>query len=51
LQCRFKWKVLSAAAGITWWNFRLDPGAFHATEVTDFLRHLLRHLPGGLLVV
>jgi hypothetical protein len=47
LQPRFKWKVLSAAAGI---SFRLDPG-FHATEVIDFLRHLLRHLPGRLLVV
>jgi transposase len=45
--------VLSAAAGITWWNFyfRLYPGAIHAAEVIDFLGHLLRHLPGKLLVV
>jgi transposase len=45
--------VLSAAAGITWWNFyfRLYPGAIYAAEVIDFLGHLLRHLPGKLLVV
>src|ERR1700736_4013237 len=44
---------IRAAAGITWWNFyfRLYPGAIHATEVIDFLGHLLRHLPGKLLVV
>ena len=53
LQHHFNWKVLSAAAGITWWNFyfRLYPGAIHAAEVIDFLGHLLRHLPGKLLVV
>jgi transposase len=53
LQYHFNWKVLSAAAGITWWNFyfRLYPGTIHATEVIDFLGHLLRHLPGKLLVV
>src|SRR6266851_7711600 len=40
LQNHFNLKVLSAAAGITWWNFcfRLYPGAIHATEVIDFLR-------------
>ncbi len=53
LQHHFNWKVLSAAAGITWWNFyfRLYPGAIHAAEVIDFLGHLLRHLPAKLLVV
>ena len=53
LQYHFNWKVLSAAAGITWWNFyfRLYPDTIHATEVIDFLGHLLRHLPGKLLVV
>src|SRR6266852_5055594 len=37
LQHHFNWKVLSAAAGITWWNFyfRLYPGAIHAAEVID----------------
>ena len=53
LQHHFNWKALSAAAGITWWNFyfRLYPGAIHATEVVDFLGHLPRHLAGKLLVV
>jgi len=52
-QHHFNWKVLSAAAGVAWWNFyfRLYPGAIHATEVIDFLGHLLRHRPGKLLVV
>ncbi len=53
LQYHFNWHLLSAMAGITWWNFyfRLYPGTIHATEVIDFLGHLLRHLPGKLLVV
>jgi len=53
LQYHFNWKVLSAAAGITWWNFyfRLYPRAIHAAEVVDFLGHLLHHLRGKLLVV
>ena len=44
--------MLSAAAGITWWNFyfRLYPGTIRAPQVIDFLSHLLRHLPGKLLV-
>ncbi len=52
LQHHFNWRVLSAAAGITRWNFyfRLYPGTIHATQVIDFLGHLLRHLPGKLLV-
>ena len=53
LQYHFNWKVLSAAAGITWWNFyfRLYPDTIRAAEVVDFLGHLLRHLPGQLLVL
>jgi len=53
LQYHFTWKVLSAAAGITWWNFyfRLYRRTIRAAEVADFLGHLLRHLPGKLLVV
>lgn len=40
-------------AGITWWNFyfRLFPGPIRAPEVVLFLQHLLRHLPGRLLIV
>ena len=53
LQYHFTWKVLSAAAGITWWNFyfRLYRRTIRGAEVVDFLGHLLRHLPGKLLVV
>ena len=53
LQYHFNWKVLSATAGITWWNFyfRLYPTTIRAPQVVDFLGHLLRHLPGKLLVV
>ena len=53
LQYHFNWKVLSAAAGITWWRFyfRLYPASIRAPQVVDFLGHLLRHLSGKLLVV
>jgi transposase len=53
LQYHFNWKVLAAAAGITWWNFyfRLYPGTIRAAQIIDFLSHLLRHLQGKLLVV
>src|SRR5437879_9212413 len=53
LQYHFNWKVLSAAAGVTWWNFyfRLYPTTIRGPQVIDFLGHLLRHLPGKLLVV
>jgi hypothetical protein len=52
LQYHFNWKVLSATAGLTWWNFyfRLYPAAIRAPQVVDFLSHLMRHLPGKLLV-
>jgi len=53
LQYHFNWQVLSAIAGITWWNFyfRLYQDTIHAAQAVDFLGHLLRHLPGRLLVV
>jgi transposase len=53
LQFHFNWKKLSVIAGITWWRFyfRLYPGAVRAAEVVDFLGHLLRQLPGPLLVI
>ena len=53
LQYHFTWKVVSAAAGITWWNFyfRLYRRTIRGAEVIDFLGHLLRHLPGRLLIV
>jgi transposase len=53
LQYHFNWKVLAAAAGITWWNFyfRLYPDTIRAAQIVDFLGHLLRHVQGKLLVV
>lgn len=53
LQFHFNWKTLSAVAGVTWWNFyfRLFPGAIRSPQVVEFLTHLLRHIPGKLLIV
>jgi DDE superfamily endonuclease len=53
LQYHFNWKTLSAMAGITWWNFyfRLFPGSIRRPQVVEFLSHLLRHIPGKLLIV
>jgi len=44
LQYHFTWKVVSAAAGITWWKFyfRLYRRTIRGAEVIDFLGHLLR---------
>src|SRR5438477_6223898 len=53
LQYHFNWKTLSAMAGVTWWNFyfRLFPGTIRSPQAVEFLEHLLRHLPGKLLIV
>jgi transposase len=53
LQYHFNWDLLSAAAGVTWWNFyfRLFPGTIGGPQVVEFLQHLLRHLRGKLLVI
>jgi hypothetical protein len=53
LQYHFNWKTLSAMAGVTWWNFyfRVFPGSIRSPQVVEFLSHLLRHIPGRLLVV
>jgi hypothetical protein len=50
LQYHFNWKTPSAMAGVTWWNFyfRLFLGAIKNPQVVEFLRHLMRHLPGKL---
>ena len=44
LQYHFNWKVLSAIAGITWWNFyfQLYQSTIRAPQVVDFLAHLSR---------
>ena len=53
LQYHFNWKLLSAIAGVTCWNFyfRLFPGAIRSPQIIDFLTHLMRHIPGRLLIV
>jgi transposase len=53
LQYHFNWKTLSAIAGVTWWNFyfRLFPGTIRSPQIIEFLSHLLRHIPGKLLIV
>jgi transposase len=53
LQYHFNWRMLSAMAGVTWWNFyfRLFPGAIRSPQIILFLTHLLRHIPGKLLIV
>jgi transposase len=40
-------------AGVTWWNFyfRLFPGAIKSPQVVEFREHLMRHLPGKLLII
>jgi hypothetical protein len=45
--------MLSAMAGVTWWNFyfRLFPGAIRSPQIIEFLGHLLRHIPGKLLII
>ena len=46
LQYNFNWDTLSAAAGITFYNFyfRLYQGTVKSAEVVDFLGALLRHV-------
>jgi transposase len=41
LQYHFNWKMLSAMAGVTWWNFyfRLFPGAIRSPQIIEFLSH------------
>jgi len=53
LQHHFNWDNLAAIAGITLLNFyfRIYQGSVKAEQVVDFLCHLMRHLPGKLLIV
>jgi len=53
LQYNFNWDTISAAAGITFFNFyfRLYEGTIKSPQVVDFLQALLRHIPDPLLIV
>lgn len=45
--------MLSAIAGITLWRFyfRLFPGTIRSPQAIEFLRQLLRHIPGKVLII
>lgn len=53
LQLSFNWKVLSAIAGLTVWNFyfRLYPGTIKSPQVIDFLHRLRRQVDRKLLII
>lgn len=53
LQYCFNWDTLSVAAGLTFdqFYFRLYEGSIKSPQIVDFLRSLLRHVPGPLLIV
>lgn len=40
-------------ADVTWWNFyfRLLPSTIRSSQVIKFLSHVLRDIPGKLLIV
>lgn len=53
LQYSFNWKLLSAIAGLSFWNFyfRLYPGTIRSAQIVDFLGRLRRQFGGKLLIV
>jgi hypothetical protein len=53
LQHHFNWKSLSVIAGITFYNFyfQLHDHSIKSLQIIEFLRHLLRHVAGNLLIV
>jgi hypothetical protein len=53
LQFHFNWKTVSIIAGLTIWNFyfQLFDNSIGSQQVIEFLTHLLRHVPGKLLLV
>lgn len=53
LPLSFKWKVRSAIAGITRWqfSFRLDPGTIRTPQIVNFLGHLQRQLDRKRLII
>jgi transposase len=53
LQYHFNWETLSVIGGLTWWSFyfRLYEGTVKSPQVVEFLTHLMRHIPGKLLVI
>jgi len=52
LQYHFNWKMLSAMAGVTWWNFyfRLFPGAVRSPQIIEFLSHCFGAVSATILL-
>ena len=53
LQYHFNWKTISRSRwdDLVDFYFRLFPGAIRSPQIIEFLSHLLRHIPGKLLIV
>lgn len=53
LQETFNWKSLSLIGGLALWRFyfQLYPGSIKSPQVILFLQHLLRHIPGQILLL
>ena len=53
LQHHFNWKSLSVIAGITFYNFyfQLHDKSIKSPQIIEFLRHLMRHVAGNLLII
>ena len=45
--------MLSAIAGLTWWNFycQFFKGSIRSPQVVEFLKHLMRHIPGPMILI
>jgi transposase len=53
LQYHFTWKTISVVAGLSLCNFyfRIFNGSIKSPQIIEFLTHLIRHLPGRLLLI
>jgi hypothetical protein len=53
LQFHFNWKTLSVIAGVTLWNFyfQIFEQSIKSEQIIEFLQHLLRYIPGNLLLI
>jgi len=53
LEFNFNYEVLSAIAGMTFWNFyfQLFPQSIRSAQVIEFLQHLKRYLRRPVLVI
>lgn len=53
LQETFNWKSLSIIGGLALWRFyfQIHTGSIKSPQVIEFLQHLLRHIPGKLLIL